>query len=74
MKSRRLWKAGALAAAVFALAVGVGVASAATIIGDETDNVLTGTSQADLIKAMGGNDTSTRSKAPTRCTAAPATT
>ena len=40
------------------LAICVGVASAASpIVGDDGDNVITGTDHADRIKALGGNDT-----------------
>ena len=59
MRIRWTRQAVAIAGTAVFLALGVGVASAATIIGDDTDNVLTGTDQADLIKAMGGNDTVT---------------
>ena len=57
MKLRR--RIGAVIAALSMLALSVGVASAATIVGDDTDNVLTGTPQADQIDAKGGNDTVT---------------
>jgi Ca2+-binding RTX toxin-like protein len=42
--------------ALVALVVASGVALAATINGDNRDNKLTGTSQADVIRGYGGDD------------------
>src|ERR1700749_3510080 len=55
----RIWRKGSVALGVALVALGAcaALASAATLVGDEGDNTLTGTPRADYILGHQGNDT-----------------